>query len=203
MKIKFKYMKKEDFIELTHNLYDLTRLFPNKEPLRYKIRRKGDEILAGLILFIANPGPSLKEKKEIKKDILKEIEILLDFFEVAKPQDWVSPDDISGMQEEYEKIRKAVRTVEISGAKKEKPAKENKNENPGQKKKEISLSDRQKKILETFKKGDKDKFQLSDFKEMFSEVSKRTIIRDLNKLAKKNLIKRSGSGPASFYERVK
>jgi len=192
-------MKKKDFIKLTHNLYDLTRLFPNKEPLRYKIRRKADEVLAGLILFIANSGPGLEEKKKIKKDILKEIEVLLNFFEVAKPQDWVSPDDVSEMQEEYKKIRKAVKEVEISKAKE---SESKKKVETSKKKPEVSLSDRQEKILRAFKNGNKDKYQLSDFKEMFSEVSKRTIIRDLNKLAESNLIRRSGSGPASFYEKV-
>ena len=53
-------MNKEDIIYITNNLYRLTQLFPKKEPLRYKIREVGGEILANLVL--ATNGNSRKSQ---------------------------------------------------------------------------------------------------------------------------------------------
>ena len=80
-------MKKKDFIHLTLELYDLTGRFPNKEPLRYKIRGMADDILSDLLLLISNPGPSLGQKKKIKSRLTESIKVVENLFEVAKPQD--------------------------------------------------------------------------------------------------------------------
>ena len=45
-------MTKEEILKLTHDLYRLTLLFPKKEPLKYKIREIGIEILADLTKWI-------------------------------------------------------------------------------------------------------------------------------------------------------
>ena len=69
-------MNKKDFIQLTLDLYNLTGYFPNKEPLRYKIRGLANDILSNLILLISNSGPSIEEKKKIRNKLLKDIKVL-------------------------------------------------------------------------------------------------------------------------------
>lgn len=188
-------MKKEKLIKLTHRLYNLTGLFPNKEPLRYKIRGVANDILADLILLISDfSNPNLKRKKKIKNRLLESIEILLNLLDVARPQDWVSPDDILELRKEYSKIKEAVALIASSKTKSKSRSKSKKGI-----KKDVgdTLSGRQKKILKLLKQNGKS--QISDFKKAFSKVSRRTIIRDLNNLSKKGLVKKEGSGPAVFY----
>ena len=43
-------MDKNIFIKLAKDVYQLTLLFPSKEPLRYKIRDAADDIIAGFII---------------------------------------------------------------------------------------------------------------------------------------------------------
>ncbi|MEF8846936.1 MAG: DeoR family transcriptional regulator [Candidatus Paceibacterota bacterium] len=202
-------MKKKDFITLTLDLYDLTSYFPNKEPLRYKIRDIADNILSDLLLLVAE-GPSLEEKKNIKNGLINSIKVMENLFEVAKPQDWVSPDDIEEMKEEYSRIKQAVESVETSEEKTKsepKPQPEPKtvpkevNESTevveDQDLEMESISDRQQRVVKEIEK--KGPSQISDLKEEFNEVSRRTLIRDLNELTDKGLINKTGKGPAVFY----
>ena len=95
-------MTKGFYIQLTNNLYKLTLFFPKKEPLRYKIREIGDDVLAKILLLLSED--SMKPKTLIA-DIERNLEILDSFFEVAKVQNWISPFDILDIQKEYSKIR--------------------------------------------------------------------------------------------------
>jgi len=83
-------MDKDFLIKLTNNLYRLTLLFPQKEPLRYKMRELADDILA--------------------KPIEKNLEILDSFFEVAKTQNWVSPSNVLEIQQEYSKLKEGLKS---------------------------------------------------------------------------------------------
>ncbi len=158
---------KEKLIELTKKIYRLTLLFPKKEPLRYKIREIADEILANLL-------------KEIKNPTMKDWEILDSFFEIAKEQNWVSPKEISQIQEDYKKL-----ILEIQ------PSSEVIKIRP-------RVSERQEKILEILK--EKGKIQVGQIKEFFPNVSKRTLRRDFQSLLKKGIIERVGEKNKTFYK---
>jgi len=159
--------QKEKLIELTKKIYRLTLLFPKKEPLRYKIREIADEILANLL-------------KEIKNPTMKDWEILDSFFEIAKEQNWVSPKEISQIQEDYKKL-----ILEIQ------PSSEVIKIRP-------RVSERQEKILEILK--EKGKIQVGQIKEFFPNVSKRTLRRDFQSLLKKGIIERVGEKNKTFYK---
>jgi len=201
-------MKKQDFIQLTLDLYDLTGYFPNKEPLRYKIRGMADDILSDLLLLISNPGPALEEKRKIQSRLTESIKVLEDLFEIAKPQDWVSPEDVKEMKEEYTRIKQAVESVDTSKKERSKPkpklvpkeVNESEAKNGIEEDQELetdSISERQQRVVKEIEK--KGPSQISDLKEEFTEVSRRTLIRDLNELTDKGLVKKAGKGPAVFY----
>lgn len=194
-------MNKKDFIQLTLDLYNLTGRFPNKEPLRYRVRDMADDILSDLLLLISNPGPALTEKKKIKNRLIDKIKVVEDLFEVARPQDWVSPDDIEEMKQEYSRIKHAVEAVDTSEAKSKPKTEET--DNPTEKvvdEEDVqteSISGRQQRVVKEIEK--KSPTQISDLKEEFNEVSRRTLIRDLNELTDKGLVNKTGKGPAVFY----
>lgn len=206
-------MKKKDFIQLTLDLYDLTGYFPNKEPLRYRIRGMGDDILSDLLLLISNPGPALEQKKKVKNRLSERIKVLENLFEVAKPQDWVSPDDVAEMKEEYTRIKEALELAETSEPEPEpepQPEQEFVSEEEidenvieekvveeDRKSKTDSISERQRRVVKEIK--EKGPSQISDLKDEFPEVSRRTLIRDLNKLVDRELVKKTGKGPSVFY----
>jgi len=183
-------MNKEDFIYLTNNLYRLTLLFPKKEPLRYKMRELADEILANSVLAISEDS---RKQKNLFLELEKEFEVLNSFFEIAKEQNWVSPVNVLAIQGEYDNLREEflklnfVRKNEIS-------------------KDDSSLGDfsvqplaqRQQKILEILK--EKGKIQVWELKQIFPEVTKRTLRRDFEKMLSQGLIERLGERNGTFYQ---
>jgi len=156
---------KEKLVELTKRVYRLTQLFPKKEPLRYKIREIANEILANLL-------------RETKNPTIKDWEILDSFFEIAKEQNWVSPREISQIQQDYKNLIKE----SYFEPKEDRP----------------SINERQKKILEILK--EKGKIQVGQVKEFFPNVSKRTLRRDFQSLMKKGIIERIGEKNKTFYQ---
>lgn len=163
-------MNKEDIIELTNKVYKLTLLFPKKEPLRYKVREVADEILAN---SISNPGK-----------IEKNLEIIKNYFEVAKWQNWASYFDILEIEKKYDKIKSDLsETVEKPTVKKTK---------------EKSLDQRKEKILEVLK--EKERIQVGELKELLPDVSKRTLRRDFEQLLKKELVERIGERNNTYYK---
>ena len=84
-------MEKNKIIQLTNNLYQLTLLFPKKEPLRHKMREAANEILADLALIIKDCS---QNPKDLVLEAEKNLETLDNFFEVARSQNWVRPLDL-------------------------------------------------------------------------------------------------------------
>lgn len=106
-------MNKKELIQLTNTLYQLTLLFPKKEPLRYKTREVADDILANLITWEVFHSPNPTELRAVEKnrklkdlvfEIEKDIKVIDSYFRVAKEQNWVSLAVILDIQEEYAKI---------------------------------------------------------------------------------------------------
>lgn len=182
-------MNKDDLLRLTNNLYRLTLFFPKKEPLRYKMREIADDVLASS-LRITNYYESPNNKNLQGSDpcnlILEDLTVLDGFFEVAKNQNWVSPNDILKLKEEYIKLGEEFKKLKI----KEKRQVENLRQE--------MMPIRQQKILEILK--EKERVQVWEIKKIFPEVSKRTLRRDFNNLLKRGIIERIGEKNVTFYK---
>lgn len=173
-------MNKEFLIQLTNNLYRLTLLFPKKEPLRYKMR----EVAGGILV----------------KPETEDLEILDNFFEVAKNQNWVSPQEILAIQQEYANLRgelkqpsfvKTTDVEEISGN----------NPGAGANHKVIlaqSIAERQEKILAFLKENGR--AQVWQIKQILPEVTKRTLRRDFENMLGQEIIERVGERNNTFYQ---
>ena len=177
-------MEKGLLIQITNELYRLTRLFPKKEPLRYKMREMANEIL---LKCLKNPTPN---------PILKDLEALNSFLEVVKNQNWVSPKELLSLQKEYSKLGEGILKRQIET--KSTFPKPSLPETLQKKNSETLLTEREKKILELLK--EKGKLQVWEVKQIFSQVSKRTLRRDFTRLLKKGLVERFGQKNQVFYQ---
>ncbi len=98
-------MDKNYFINLTQKLYRLTFFFPEKEPLRYKIREMGDQILSNLVLILDG---KIEERMNSSFDVEKNIEMLDALLDLAKTQLWVEQGEIEKVQDNYTLIKREV-----------------------------------------------------------------------------------------------
>jgi len=188
-------MKKEFLIELTKKIYHLTLLFPKKEPLRYKMRELADDILADSInnqhpVLVKEDLNTFRRSSESVRNSLvqlieKDLEILDSFFEVAKSQNWVSPKEILNLQKEYSKLKEGLKREE-----KPKPQEVYRGQTPA--------NQRQEKILEFLKENGR--AQVRELKQIFPEVTKRTLRRDFEFLLKQGKIERMGERNETFYQ---
>lgn len=187
-------MNKEYLIQLVNNLYKLTLLFPKKEPLRYKMRETADDILAGFISFDFDKSSQYKTLRTAE-EINQNLEVLNGFFEVAKGADWVSQQEILNLQVEYSKLNEALNSFKKPIQIIEKP--------------EVAVvatesvfkpanNLRQLKILEVLR--ERNKIQVWEVKQIFPDVSKRTLRRDFEQMLNQGLIMRMGEKNQTFYQ---
>ncbi len=87
-------MDKNNLIQLTKDVYRLSLLFPNKEPLRYRIREAADDIIAGFIM----------KRNDYLQDIKLQLEALDSFFDIASCQDWTSPSRVIAIRDRYRAV---------------------------------------------------------------------------------------------------
>jgi len=186
-------MDKDNLIKITNKLYQLTLLFPQKEPLRYKIREVADNILAN---SVSNP--------KVGKEVLKDIEILNNFFEVAKAQNWVKIQNILELQGEYDKIKENLKTAlekpEVIHLPQATPQSRGFSPQIEVEAQVASNSNRKQKIVEILK--EKGQTQVWEMKKVFPEVTKRTLRRDFENLLRQGLIERMGERNNTFYRLV-
>ena len=180
-------MNRDYLIQLTQNLYRLTLFFPKKEPLRYKMRELADEILADSLQTIKNS----KTVEDCSRPISEELEILDSYFEVARNQNWVPVVDVLRVQEEYNRIKAEIKKIT--------------EQSPPPSPKEIAENSslpipnlRQEKILAILK--EKGRAQVWQVKQVFPEVTKRTLRRDFENLLKQGIIERRGERNDTFYQ---
>ena len=188
-------MEKEYFIQLTKELYRLTLLFPKKEPLRYKLRELAAEVLANLILILKG---NFHRSSNLVEGIENDLEVLDTYFEIAKDQNWVGPDDILEIQKEYSNIREEIEKVKKEEEKNPQPEiKENPEKEKVAERNDI-INERQQKILEILR--EKGRAQVGQLVSVFPQVSKRTLRRDFRFLLKRGLIERIGEKNYTFYQ---
>lgn len=167
------HKNREYLIKLTGAVYKVTAVFPENEPLKFKIREIADEILADLIL---------------ESEISNKIEVLTAFFDLAESQNWVDSKNFLILQQKYNEIKKEL--LEFSEPKQQKSvslSSENQN-----------LSERQKKILQILK--NREKTQVGELQKTFSDVSKRTLRRDIDDLLGQGLVDRVGQWNEIYYK---
>ncbi len=216
-------MKKNRVLEITNELYRLTLLFPKKEPLRFKMRELADEILANFITYF-NPASTPLISPGIVESSYNLFEVLDSFFEVAKAQNWIKPTDILKLQEEYKNIRqemeKSKQPVKQKQEKKEItetepsiiqltegisspslpkiPSLPDISDLEEMEESKAEVTGRQKIILEILKQ--KEGVQVWEVKDVFPDISKRTLRRDFRQLLKDGLVERKGDKNTTFYQ---
>ncbi|GAI18370.1 unnamed protein product [marine sediment metagenome] len=128
--------------------------------------------------------------RELADEILvkptgKNLEILDSFFEVAKTQNWVSPSNVLEIQKEYDNLKEELKQpLDV------RPRKVGKLEE--------TIPVRQQKILEILK--EKGRAQVWELKQIFPEISKRTLRRDFGNLLNQGSIERIGERNETFYQ---
>ena len=209
-------MDKRYFIELTNRLYRLTFFFPQREPLRHKIREVADEILANLTIILEG---DIRERREPAFVVEGDIEILMTLLELARSQNWTEAREIDKILEDYDLIKREVEDFNDFNRKKQKlkelpssgveekekvsEAPQEVKEPPKEKKsapKKKKLNERQEKILKLLEK--KEKIQVQDVQEVIPGAIKRTVRRDLGSLVEQGFLKREGSGKTTYYARI-
>lgn len=197
------YLDRGRILSTTNEVYRLTVLFPKKEPLRDKMRALSNEVLARFISF---PNEENKSGRlELINDAIKKIEILQSFCHVAASQNWVKPEELLQLEEKYNKIKEdflGLKVVTGGKEKKVKKVEEKKIEKPEEEKETepeeiFTVSPRQKQIIEFLKQNGK--AQVWQIKEIFPDVSKRTLRRDFKDLLKNRLVKRKGERNDTYY----
>ena len=201
-------MDKKFLVQLTNNLYQLTLLFPKKEPLRYKMRELANDILATLLLNqdenISRPLQSryIANINVTKQDLVTLLEVIDGFFEVAKSQNWVPVVEILRIQEEYSRMKAEIKKIskkpvieieEKSRVEKIEVKPQSLPQSP-----QPAYNQRQEKILKILK--EKGKAQVWEVKKIFPEVTKRTLRRDFEFLLKQGKIERIGERNETFYQ---
>ena len=177
-------MDRDYLIKLTLAVYKVTKIFPNKEPLKFLIREKVNQILADFIL------------KNKVQNIKENIDVLNSYFGIAEKQNWVDQLNFLVLKREYNEIREELEDKTDKIEIKEKIIKKSlklPNPHPDP----ILLNNRCERILEVLK--EKEKAQIWEFKKVFPEVTKRTLRRDFEFLLKQRLVIRAGKNNNVYY----
>lgn len=191
-------MDKEQLKQITLGLYKVTEIFPDREPVKFFLREKASKTLADAVLFFEkNPIKlSEKQKSEIGEEIIKNISLIQVYFDVSKHQGWADSRNFLVLGKEYQKIRDEVeRQRKPHGFVQAMTGKVVEEAEPAF---DNFRSERTKKIMEFLKK--KDRVQIWELKEVFPEVTKRTLRRDFEYLLANNLVEREGDGKYTFYK---
>jgi len=205
-------MEKSNIIKLTVALYSVTELFPEREPLRFSLRKQANRILAGFVLCFCNNLTILTktDKQKILKKILKDIEIVQTFFLLAETQDWLRPENFLILRQEYARVaqfteqalnvEKEADDMELATTTPKVMKEPAKRETPIKKQQVVSpvvLKSRHKQIIEFVK--NRGVAQVKDVKEILPEVTKRTLRRDFDFLLKTGLVVRRGDKNTTEY----
>lgn len=206
-------MERDFLIELTGKLYRLTLLFPKKDPLRYKMREAGVDVMKSWIIWegLLSKGSEKKVGESIF-EIEQNLDVLNDFFEVAKWQNWANFFEVLELQKEYAKLKEKIKDKEkemiFQNEAKElakSAEKESVESGIGLVDEKIEtdkgLDDRKKKIIDFL--GERGRAQVWELNKVLPDVTKRTLRRDFQYLYKKGLIERVGEKNNTFYQMKK
>lgn len=209
-------MDKQFLTQLTNKLYQLTLLFPKKEPLRYKMRDTATDILANSLLVInqINQSKNKTPSRIIETylvPVLDKFEIMAGFFEVAKAQNWLKQEQILSLEQQYSKLREELKNLGLRKEENQKnkqeknlPTEESENQRNGElKKQKIKkgkrvLSARQQRIITLLK--ERGRAQVAEVQNVLTGVTKRTLRRDFKDLVEQGLVERVGERQETYYK---
>jgi len=213
-------MDKSHFTNLTLSIYRITDLFPEKEPLRFLVRKKADDILRDLTLVdYYSKDFSFNNKQALMgplERVLKNVVVLGVYFNISEKQNWVKPENFLVLRAEYGAIEQEVKRLRLEAGSRmpaEPACREarmavrpvvNSNAELRKAKPVINnpailtdLKDRQRKILQILKT--KGVAQVQDLNRALPEVTKRTLRRDMDFLFKRGLVARLGDKIKTEY----
>ena len=186
-----------ELVKITSAVYKLLDFFPEGEPLKNRAKDKALAIM--------------ENKDKASGQFSEDIEILLNYLKLAKSFGWIDSVNFLIISKEYENIKKTVsnetkptanivaQTQKVTFQKTVENQISFTEERINQPKvSEFLISERQKKILQIL--SEKGKAQVSDFKTVLADVTKRTIRRDLDELLKNKEIIRVGEWNQVFYQ---
>ena len=193
-------MDKDYIIKLTLAIYQASQYWPESNLLHFKIRSLAKQILVDCILIYHN-----NSNLNIKSRLMSNIQDFQQDLAKIRAQKLMSRKDFLFFQKEYTKIGNRTKSLKISEhiiqeSKKNEIKQKSRTENIKISVKKIDLkglNQRQKQIIKILKQ--KQKIQVGDLQESFSDISKRTLRRDVENLLKKKLVQRSGQWNQIFY----
>ena len=215
-------MNRDFFIRLTFAVHRVADALPQTGQIAQEIRSAANEILADLLLLTNKEATKPEKKREILLQLERQIDILLVYFDKAKKENWIHPENFSLLEVEYGKIRELFEIFrdiqELGVENKVGSTKEEKSETPkkeeailretpkfekplslvGSESNPQPLTQRQRKIIEFLRA--KENAQVWELQKILPEVTKRTLRRDLDELLQKNLVERKGVWNAVSYE---
>jgi len=192
-------LDKSHFIKLTIGVYKVSELFSKREPLKFLLRKKADEVLASLVAAQFNPPDRALEQ------VIKQIAVLGAYLQIAESQNWVKPENFWLLKTEYQAIEKEVKQMLVVAGQANSQPKPEMIQPSKPKMAKIKtipdfsgLKDRHKKIIQVLRQ--KASAQIRDFNKVLPEVTKRTLRRDLDFLLQKGLVTRFGDKSKTEYK---
>lgn len=188
-------MNRDYLIKLTFAVFRATESWEESDFLKLQIRSLCNEILVDFILISCQSFNA-----RIKARFLRNLQDLDEALSQARNQKLIDRKKFLLLQKEYRKIGEILEVNEPSKPEihiqKLEKAVEPKRDRPVKQSKQ--LNQRQTKILEILK--NKTRVQVWELKEVFPDISKRTLRRDLDDLLQNKLVKRHGEWNEVFYE---
>lgn len=192
-------------ILLTEKLYKITLLFPKQESLRHKMREMATAIFEDFV------GISfLQNFKQSGTDLLLSLDVLDGFFELAKKQNWVKEEEVLAIRQEYANFKAEIFEKYSQEAENEQqlrlpesPEFREPHHLAGFAPPEITaekekVNPRQRTILDFLKENGR--VQVWQVKEIFPDISKRTLRRDFEYMLKQGIVERIGQRNDTFYQ---
>ncbi|MCK9577961.1 hypothetical protein M0R01_00515 [bacterium] len=108
-------MTEERIAKLTSAVYKVTDLFPEKEPLKFVVRRESLDVLFSFTNLSSKPN--LGQKEKFVKKAIASSRALIHYFDLAESQNWADPRNFSILKAEYSDLifglQEQVLTLEI------------------------------------------------------------------------------------------
>jgi DNA-binding transcriptional ArsR family regulator len=95
-------MTEERIAKLTSAVYKVTDLFPEKEPLKFVVRRESLDVLFSYVV-LSSKSTFAQREKSVKKAIASS-KSLIHYFSLAELQDWVDSQNFSILKTEYSNL---------------------------------------------------------------------------------------------------
>lgn len=190
-------MNQDFFIKLTLGAYRVTDVLPPQGSEKGEIRGLANSALAHLILFSENNPTTQEQRSSLIPKIQGEIDALARHFVELKNSGKAETKYCLILEKEYQRVanwldeQQAQVSMEVP-----KPGL-GRGPKPGLGTGESSLSERQRKIMGILQ--NKERAQVWELQKVLSQVTKRTLRRDLDDLLQHNLIERKGEWNAVFY----